>query len=322
MADSHVHSSAVLISRPYAGLNDLFNALDMTKLHLSGEDFEPGSVSVPADSLPFSAGHIEVCFQQNMLLTQIQESGLDPSKVNIACVAYGSVIADSAILIDKSITELISPTRIELAGAPLIFKSPNGFAVRVFLYLAEEIPPKNLRPHRAGTWLAYEEFRVAPFSSSSRFCPTPLSDELRRQMALSPESISYVMVTDGLLESDSLDEEVIVYLDSDVIQLLNEGEGHLLVDFLQRGLAVQTLVTVVNKAISLLNEYGGFDQIDALLNEKRPIASIIYNLAEVAKLPSTKFLDRACEDLGFLTSCVEALLGSLKSTTLGLKALS
>ena len=133
--------------------------------------------------------------------------GIDAKNVSVACVAFGSVIAESCTLFNQSLADFRSPQSVELQGDPLVFASPNGFDCRVALYLRTNLRPK-APPSSIGTWLAIASFSRLPLCL---FVEVLSGADGRRIPKVSyglPKScMSYVQVGDGVLAADALEDE-------------------------------------------------------------------------------------------------------------------
>lgn len=314
--NSSTLSSHQFLVRPYEGLDSVKNALDLTQLVIDEERFPAGAVSLPIERLPFQQGSLEIFFDLQEIQDGLASIGLGGADVRIACVVYGSVVAESRVLLDTPLQEAKSPLCAPLSGAPLIFKSPNGFDVRAFLYLAEDLEPDELRPYVAGTWLSFREFRVSPFSTLSRFSPTPMDDDLRRYFALPVDCMTYIRVGDDLLETESLEDDVDVFLDVSILRLLQESPTSALAKYIQLELAVSTLLAIVTKVagMDLGNRIGGISSLD-----DTAAWALCAELARTSGQLPDELLISAREDPGFLRAVVEAHLKTLKTTSLTLR---
>lgn len=309
---SSISGSHQFLVRPYEGLDSLRNALDLTQIVLDDERFPAGSVSLPVERLPFQEGSLEIFFDPQAIKDGLASTGLSSADVRVACVAYGSVVAESKVLLDAPLREAESPLIADLTGAPLIFKSPNGFDVRAFLYLAEELEPDELRPYAAGTWLSFREFRVSPFSTLSRFSPTPMDDDLRKYYALPVDCMTYIRVGDDILEAESLEDDVDVFLDVSILRLLQESPTSALAKYIQLELAVSTLSAIATKlaGIDLGDRIGGVHSL-----EDTAAWALCVELARTAGQLPEELLIAARDDPGLLRAVVEAHLNALKTTS-------
>jgi hypothetical protein len=313
---SILSSSQQFLVRPYVGIDSLKNALDLAQIVIDGERFAAGSVSLPVESLPFDEATIEVFFDPQAIRDGLGLIGLSDKDVRIACIAYGSIVAESKVLVDAPLAELDSPCIAKLSGAPLIFKSPNGFDVRAFLYLAEELDPNELHPYVSGTWLSFREFRVHPYSTLSRFSPTPMDDDLRRYYALPVDSMTYVRVGDDVLQAESLEDDVDVFLDVSILRLLQENPTSALAKYIQLELAVSTLCAILTKiaGMDLGDRIGGIGSL-----EDTAAWALCEELSRTSGRVSENLLAIAREDPGFLRAIVEAHLKTLRTTSLTLR---
>lgn len=307
------------VARPYEGIEALGQALDLTQIILAGTTYLPGTVAIPQDSLPVHGARIQVFIDCEGVIETLDSLGIPSGAVGIACIAFGSVIATSEVLFDEEFDSVRTPFTVDLAGKPLIFESPNGFDVRVVLYLRKGLRQKGFRPHRVGTWLAVATFSLTPFTSLSRFCPLPMDEELRAHLLLPVGCVSYVQVGEGLIDADSIEDEVEVYLDLDILRLLQENPDEPLARYIQIDLASATLVAIIQSAGNHLaagHEYASFDD---LRSARRPVAALIDEIARSASVGPERLLAATQDDPGLVRSCVETHVNSLKATSRALR---
>jgi hypothetical protein len=309
-------TSSALLVRPYSGVDVLATALEMTQLVLDGGRYPEGSVGLPVDKLPFHEGSLEVYFDAELLYRDLLSAKVPTSHVRLAVLAYGSVVAESECLLDVQLEQVQSPVLIQLEGAPLIFKSPNGFDVRAFLYLAEGLEPDELRPYLPGTWLSFSEFRVFPQLTLSRFSPTPLDDDIRKEYQLPPECLTYVRVGDGIIEADSLDDEVDVFVDVKVLRLLQENPSSALAQYIQLDLAVSTLCMMLTRLAALAAK-NGLERTPFL--EESPAWHLFVELTGESGMSPYDGMKLALDDPGRLRALVETQLKALRTTSLALR---
>jgi len=309
-------SSHQFLVRPYEGLDALKGSLELSQIVIDGSRFPPGPVSLPVERLPFNEGLVEIYLDVESLQGELRAVGLGEADVRIACVAYGSVIAASAVLMDVGVCDVESPLIVRLEDSPLIFRSPNGFDVRVFLYLAEDLPPDVSSPYLSGTWLSYREFRVAPYSTLSRFSPTPLDDDLRRHFGLPIDCMTYIRVGDDLLEAESLDDEVDVFLDVAILRLLQESPSGALAKYIQLDLAISTILTILSKVAGVV--YGSRGGAASAI-EHGPAWGLCMELANSSGSTLEEFLNKTRHDPGYLRAVIESHVKGLRLASLSLR---
>ena len=218
-----IKASQRLLARPYEGVDSLSAALELTTLDIDGTSYPQGNVNLPRESLPLKSGQLEIFLDVDGVLEVIESLRINAKDLAVACVAMGSVIAASSTLFDEGLEDCRFPRTVELKGDPFVFESPNGFDLRVVLYLQTDLRPRAFRPHRSGTWLALASFSVFPSTSLSRFCPVPMDDVIRARYGLPKSCMSYVEVGDNVLSADALEDEIEVFVDLSILRLLQEN---------------------------------------------------------------------------------------------------
>ena len=317
-----IKTSQRMLARPYEGVDSLSAALELTILVIDGTTFAQGNVNLPSDLLPLSSGQLEMFLDVDGVLEVIQPLGIDAKDLSVACVATGSVIAASCTLFDEAFVDCTFPRTVELQGDPLVFDSPNGFDLRVVLYLKSDLRPRGFRPHRSGTWLAVAAFSVSPSTSLSRFCPVPMDDVIRSRYGLPKGCMSYVEVGDNVLSADALEDEVEVFVDLSILRLLQGNPEEPLATYVQLDLVSETLCSILTRAAEQVSEYGEFNTVEDMQSAKRPIARIFVEVAKSGGVDPNELLAAAVRNPGLLRSCVEAHIGMLKTTSRALRDVS
>jgi len=316
---SILKASHNFVARPYEGLETLDDALNLIEIELDGKRYAQGSVSLLPDEVPFHVGSVEIYLDGEGLNSHLGAMGIDAGDVKLACIAFGTVVAEAHVVLDDWLEGLELPVVKALEGAPFIFEGPNGFDLRAFMYLGRDLKASAFRPHRVGTWLAYAEFRVAPHSALSRFCPTPLDDQTRQHYGLPKDCLTYIRVGDGILESDSLEDEVDAFVDVAILRLLQENSAEPLATYIQLDLVTSTIWAVLSKAAVLLAAGRSYQTVAELSDARRPIASLISAIAQAASQPPSSVVSAALDDPGMARSAIESYVKSLKTTSYALR---
>ncbi len=321
-SDLTIKTSQRLLARPYEGVDSLSAALELTMLHIDGKSYPQGNVSLSRESLPLKSGELEIFLDVDRVLEVIEPLRIDATDLAVACVALGSVIAASCTVFDEGVVDCTFPRTVELQGDPFVFESPNGFDMRVVLYLRTDLRPRAFRPHRSGTWLALAAFSVFPSTSLSRFCPVPMDDVIRGRYGLPKSCMSYVEVGDNVLSADALDDEIEVFVDLSILRLLQENPDEPLATYVQLDLVSETLCALLSKAAEQVSEHGEFNSVEDMQSAQRPIARIFVEVAKSGGLNPNELLGAAVRNPGLVRSCVEAHVGMLKTTSRALRDVS
>jgi len=320
--DATLSASHSFLTRPYPGLETLQLALDSVELVIGANRYPAGNVPLPGEALPLKTATIEIFIDLEEIQLAAEQLRLSLSSLRVACVIYGSVIAESHVVSNVALADISSPHSVLISGSPMITESPNGLDVRVFLYLAERLNEDNLRPHIPGTWLAFTEFRVVPFTALSRFSPTPLDNDVRKHFGLPAKCMTYVSVGDDLLDADSLDEEIEVYVDVAILRLLQEAPTAPLASYIQLDLVALTLTTIISKGIALLREPDGFAHQESFRSGKSDVGALCHKIAAIGGRSIDEFIFAVENNPGLVRSLIEAYAGTLETTSLSLREVS
>ncbi|KMO75871.1 hypothetical protein MOBUDSM44075_02400 [Mycolicibacterium obuense] len=220
------------------------------------------------------------------------------------------------VLLENLTGDWPSELALERSEADLVFNDRAGFNLTVAVVLLNELEPKPLRPHMAGTWLARREFKVSPEVDETSFSPEPLTNEIREYFGLPTGVLRYVSV-EGVLDEESLSDAVRVYLDEEVLNLLLARPNDSAAVQMQIELAVQATESVAAAiAKELFN--GAVPSAEAL--EPAPAARRFYeNLARTLDVDLADVLELAANQLPTLRAQLEAVFGMQAATATALK---
>ena len=242
-----IKSSSNFLARPFDGIEQFEDVLDTTIVKFGNDEiYQPGSVELPSSRLPLGEGQIEIYFAPS-LLENLNSQNMDPKSVEIVCFIQGTVIAESQIIYQEKLSTAKSPVVVPLHGNPLITQSPNGFDIRIALILTKDRGGKDVQLIEAGVWLANIIFRISPYSAQSLFAAAPLDDQLRTSFGLPKECLSYVHIQDDFMLSESLEDQVDIYIDVSVLRLLQESQDSAVANSIQLDLATSLFLALICK---------------------------------------------------------------------------
>lgn len=316
-----IKTSSSFLTRPYDGIEVFASSLDAVILKLGDEEvYYPGAIELPTNQLPLSDGQVEIYFAPS-LIEDLKNQKIEPRTVALVCFIQGTVIAESQKIFQVNIADAVSPVVVQLQGNPLILQSPNGFDVRIALILSEDRVEKDTQSIEAGVWLANTMFRLSPYSAQSLFAAAPLDDQLRLAFGLPKGCLSYIHVQDDFLFSESLDDQVDIYIDVSVLRLLQESQDSAVANSIQLELATSLFMALICKTATQLREEHIAESADFEF-ENLPVGKIINYISSASKYSVDEILKYAAHDLGRLKAAIETYLGSMKYASAALREVS
>jgi len=264
--------------RPFRGLDSADTALKNVALTVDGQHQEPGSVVLSNDALSNSAFALKLPGSAVELRKAVDETQVPDVDCCLVVLATANGLRISTILFQRALHEDNFPDvlNINRDSAPLILRNKAGFKITVAIALLNELQPQDLRPHTAGTWLARRDFRVAPELDVSLFTPEPLTEATRAWLKLPEGTLSYIDVPESVITSESISDEVKVYLDEDTLNTLLQNPSDPLSRQIQTDLAattlnvvVQTMVRAIQSETSTFNvtevDIGGYPAVESFI---------------------------------------------------------
>lgn len=316
-----IKSSSNFLARPFDGIEQFEDVLDTTIVKIGNDEiYQPGSIELPSSQLPLSEGQIEIYFAPS-LLENLNNQNMDPKSVVIVCFIQGTVIAESQIIYQEKLSTAKSPVVVPLHGNPLITQSPNGFDIRIALILTKDRVGKDVQLIEAGVWLANLIFRISPYSAQSLFAAAPLDDQLRTSFGLPKGCLSYVHIQDDFMLSESLEDQVDIYIDVSVLRLLQESQDSAVANSIQLDLATSLFLALICKTATYLRDENIEDSEDFEL-ENLPVGKVLHHVSVSSKYSIDDLLKFAANDLGRLKAAIETHLGSLKYASAALREVS
>ena len=274
------------VVRPFINIEEADEALDKVRLYVGDTENEHGTITLPDVTLHNAELALSLP-SPDEVREHVQKTVIAPVDCGIVVLVRGTSHRSSRILLNEYCHTAHYETefRIERNEAELILKDRDGFTVTVAIALLHDLTPEPLRPHLAGTWLARRDFRVVPERDETSFSPEELTDEIRAAFKLPAKTPSYISVDEGvLLEAEVLSDAVKVYLDRDVLRLLQQSQADTLALQIQSELAASTMNAVARAGLKAIAEELGRVPVQSDLEEYEAIKKFFDRLARLLGL--------------------------------------
>lgn len=313
--------SAKYVIRPFVDLDHADDVFDQVRLSIGSAEFEAGSVVLDTETLASEAVSIRLPAPSELVAAV--------ERTPVAPIDCGLVVLVSALSNRKSHVAYRDYVRhldvdgvliLDRAVAPLIFQDSSGFVVTVALVLMHELQAEPLRPHMAGTWIARREFRLVPERAEFSFSPEPLTKEVRKQFGLPERTPQYIRVDgDHLLTADNIADAVGVYLDEEVLHLLQQSQSDALSVHIQYELAVATMGAVARACVSAIARESGGAMSATDVSDHPAVERFLDRLAVQLKRDSLASLLGLIEDPDALEAHLRAAFDVRRFTLAALK---
>lgn len=267
-------SSEQRVIRPYVGVDEIERAIAGASVLFGSHALTAGgrvtvsTHSFMADRFVLRLAEDEGDFEKflDLLEQGLAAMEVDTDKAEVMLLLSTTRLKRVEISWRRRVSELapedFSSTIAHAESRPVPLQTPfGGCTATLYVALAESLPPKPLRPHRKGTWLARSEFKIVTDLGEIGFTPYPLNDEIRQRLALSPKALRYTVVEDPLLPSPGADA-VVVYVDEDVLAQLTTAPYTPGAKAFQRQLFLDAMTAVVHSASHILSEDEGQVRLD------------------------------------------------------------
>lgn len=304
--------------RPFASIDAVDECLVDVRLLINGIEYEHGAVVLDEEVL--AAAHLTV------RLPDVQRVKGQVAKTNVSPVDCGLVVLGSArshriaqVFVQEYLSSGSWPSELVLdrASADLVLRDLAGFTLTVAVVLLHDLQPEPLRPHMAGTWLARREFNVSLEREDTSFSPEELTDEIRVHHQLPQGVMRFISVGDWQ-DADLLSDEVHVYVDSEVLNLLLADPAEPSAVQMQIELALQATETVASTIAREVTEVDVSPSDSSL--DSYPAAKRFFEIvARNVSMSIAQCLTVAAEEPAILRAHLEAAFSMRAATSAALK---
>ena len=279
-------SSEHRVVRPYVGLERFQAVLDDWRLRV-GPEVASADERLTLTSATFlndpvllrcasDDDHLERVRKE--LLVAAEAIELEASDVEVVVIARSAYLRIADIVHRSTLAEEEALARELLLSQPRprAFCTPSGGCdVEVYLALARQLDPAPLRPRRKGTWLGRVAFKLRTELGELGFTPRQLTPEKREELGLPAGTVRYVVVEAESLEGQTLDDVVVLYVDVDVLGVLNQSPNTPAARSFQR----QLFLDVVGAIVRNVHRVPDLDELSAASLEPSVLTSLIEAVA-------------------------------------------
>lgn len=234
--------------RPFIGLEvfeDLLARTDLIASTLYGEVeiIAGGSGQLNGLSVDKVGYRLKLGVGSSEIATLCQNFGLKEEQIDLVVIVRdqeSSTLHEAEILKVLNGSGLGSEVVLVARDGPrsrLMTNRYTGFEFEVFLVLNSDVSPRPLKPRRKGTILAQTKFTVNILDKKSGLKPYPLTAQVREDNEL-PNGV-WLWVeeqSESLLEAVSLNDAFRIYVDEEILILMNRLSGP------ARSFALQTII--------------------------------------------------------------------------------
>lgn len=272
--------------RPFDGLDEADEVLAAVRLIVGDVAHEAGSVSVDPAALT-SDDFAVVLPAPDQLVMALAKTPVSAMDCSLVVVASGRThrVAD-VLLREYPVASAKHATTFSLVSSAsgLSLRDAGGWDVTVAVVLEHGLNEVALQPHRPGTWLARRDFRVVPERDETSFSPQELTDDVRQLYGLPKSAPSFIAVeADTLLHADSVADAITVYLDRDILRLLQANQSDAVAQQMQAQLAVETMLVIVRSVFAELGAAGVGNVATSDLDSFPAVKRLFERLARMLK---------------------------------------
>jgi hypothetical protein len=186
-------------------------------------------------------------------------ASLKLTEIDLVVIAENGFLKDRQVLLQRHLGQLEETIEIVAHNKirdHVLRDKKHGFTVRTYLVLNKDIEHLPFRPRRLGTILAQESFSISPSKIGQGLRPKPMTSDVISVHGLKKGSLLYVYAEGSLLDAETLDDAISVYIDEDIFNSLGvtrTSDSKLL----QTIFALDTLVQLAYLVSAELNDQEG-----------------------------------------------------------------
>lgn len=250
-------SSERRIVRPYVGLERFQSILDKWFFRIGPEQLEANETrTVPNSSFLHDPG-VLVCAPDEDVLQDVRKEavaaaeavGLDAKDIELVVLAATPYLRMADVVYRRGLSEpdaIPLDVRLEHGDAVRALETASGGCdIDVYLSLADALPTEPLKPSRRGTWLGHVRFSLRTDLGDLGFTPLPLTSEKREELKLGDDVIRFVEVNADALMEENLADAVELYVDEEVLAVLNQTPTAPAARFFQRQMFLDVIAEVL-----------------------------------------------------------------------------
>ena len=256
-------SSETRTIRPYRGVDHFQGVLDRAQLYVGDRPVDGGSrVSLTVDeylnypiSLRLAADEHDRHENEGRIADGLGDLALATSDVELVVLTSAPRLKMVDVVFANRLDELEEVPGVVTfpRERPRALRGPiGGCDIRVYFCLARQFPPRALHPWRKGTWLGRQEFQLRTDLGGVGFTPVRLTDELRGELGLDPQTTKYALVDPevSVFDADVPADAVSVYIDEGLLDRLAVVAHSPIGKQLQRQLFLDAVWAIAMKALA------------------------------------------------------------------------
>lgn len=216
----------------------------------------------------------------------LEKVGISKEAVKLALIATSHEMRLSSVLASYSLAEL-PDIEVDLSlGMRKFLSAKGGCEISVALLLSTELPPKSLKPHALGQWLAKKTFSLKPEQASNEFRILPLTDKDRERLRLPEGTVHFVEKGGSLNDPEAkLQDCLTIWVSEPIFNALSRDSASRASAAIQKAMLSEIILSVVVSEARDLD--GGMPE------EGSPLNGFFEDLAKSSKVPKEQLVQHA-----------------------------
>ena len=187
-----------------------------------------------------------------------EESRIPQDALSLIVIASAKYLKRTEILFEVHLSKvkcLKMSSTFQLRQNSVLSAIHHEREISVVLVMNKNLEPAPLRPWRKGIWLARADFKIKVEKHIELFRPTPLDDDVRKDLNLPKECMRYVYFDDtDILSPLEQSSSPLFYIDKDILLKLELARSTELGKQMQLQIAIDFITSAVYLASKVLNE--------------------------------------------------------------------
>ena len=295
-------------------------AIPSPLLEIGSSQIASGRTLLQPEELPLTSCSLILAIDFDQAHRLADAAGASADNLILSVFVDDLLLARRTTIRTGPLNELKSINKLELDPLPEAMMTPQGFDLRIVLFISGQIGTPLKDMSQEGTWLVSEKFELRRTPAAFRFSPIPLTDELRKKLRLSNNVLSHVEIMENVLEAEVLSDVLELYIDDELLRVLAEDPDSPASFAFQIMFANQALTALLNETVMRSREMNVTATFSKEMAESAA-GRFVEHMAAVAKFSPDQLMSKLQRNPALSSSVAQQFVEARKKTVAAVKAM-
>ena len=295
-------------------------AIPSPLLEIGSSQIASGRTLLQPEELPLTSCSLILAIDFDQAHRLADAAGASADNLILSVFVDDLLLARRTTIRTGPLNELKSINKLELDPLPEAMMTPQGFDLRIVLFISGQMGTPLKDMSQEGTWLVSEKFELRRTPAAFRFSPIPLTDELRKKLRLSNNVLSHVEIMENVLEAEVLSDVLELYIDDELLRVLAEDPDSPASFAFQIMFANQALTALLNETVMRSQEINVTATFSEDMKESAA-GRFVEHMAAVAKFSPDQLMSKLQRNPALSSSVAQQFVEARKKTVAAVKAM-